>query len=463
MMLCHYKRRLFCIFVLVSVLTFSSYLLLYSGTDTNYFLISKGKGERSADFQINRGKVRAEKELNEPIMKWAPNLKKLPDLQPQLAANETFDEEDVEGVPMTGTGELFDCPPPPKWLNGRQPCRPAKKIMFLKTRRTGSSTVQNILFRYGEKHNLNFALPREGIQFSDVSGMPFQRSQMMKTNHTPEGYDILCHYARFNEPGLSSVISDGGIYITTLRDPTSQFESIFTHMRLDKLFRVPGNNLKSSFRVFMEKPEKFYSVLSSTLRRWAKNPMLFDLGIAPQEMLHLRQVDNYVQYLDRKFDFVILREYFDESLILLKKLLCLDFQDIAYVEHNVRSAAAQFTDTTAEGLDSQVLRWNMGDARLYEHFKEKTLCLIRHFGNEKMRREVMKLREMNEKYYDLCVEDILNDGANVWSPANSRAIAYKLKEKAVENEMCVNLVKPEYIYTRELRHKFMTNISQKLN
>ena len=33
------------------------------------------------------------------------------------------------------------------------------KIVFLKTHKTASSTVQNILFRFGEKMNLNFALP----------------------------------------------------------------------------------------------------------------------------------------------------------------------------------------------------------------------------------------------------------------------------------------------------------------
>ena len=35
------------------------------------------------------------------------------------------------------------------------------KVIFLKTHKTASSTVQNMLFRFGEKQNLNFALPKD--------------------------------------------------------------------------------------------------------------------------------------------------------------------------------------------------------------------------------------------------------------------------------------------------------------
>ena len=34
------------------------------------------------------------------------------------------------------------------------------KVIFQKTHKTASSTVQNMLFRFGEKRNLNFALPK---------------------------------------------------------------------------------------------------------------------------------------------------------------------------------------------------------------------------------------------------------------------------------------------------------------
>lgn len=38
-------------------------------------------------------------------------------------------------------------------------CRPHTHIMFLKTHKTASSTVLNMLYRFGEEHSLRFALP----------------------------------------------------------------------------------------------------------------------------------------------------------------------------------------------------------------------------------------------------------------------------------------------------------------
>lgn len=38
-------------------------------------------------------------------------------------------------------------------------CQPHNHIMFLKTHKTASSTVLNMLYRFGEEHDLRFALP----------------------------------------------------------------------------------------------------------------------------------------------------------------------------------------------------------------------------------------------------------------------------------------------------------------
>ena len=38
-------------------------------------------------------------------------------------------------------------------------CRPSSNILFLKTHKTASSTIQNIFFRYGIRNKLWFAMP----------------------------------------------------------------------------------------------------------------------------------------------------------------------------------------------------------------------------------------------------------------------------------------------------------------
>ena len=42
-------------------------------------------------------------------------------------------------------------------------CKPRHRVMFLKTHKTGSSTITNVLNRYADEHNLTIALPRPGF------------------------------------------------------------------------------------------------------------------------------------------------------------------------------------------------------------------------------------------------------------------------------------------------------------
>ena len=40
-------------------------------------------------------------------------------------------------------------------------CHPQTSVSFAKTHKTGSSTLQNIFFRYGWNHNLSFVCPQQ--------------------------------------------------------------------------------------------------------------------------------------------------------------------------------------------------------------------------------------------------------------------------------------------------------------
>lgn len=78
-------------------------------------------------------------------------------------------------------------------------CPPRQRLVFLKTHKSGSSSVLSLLHRYGDRHGLRFALPTR-YQF----GYPrlFQAS-WVKGYHPQGGgtqppFHILCHHMRFN-------------------------------------------------------------------------------------------------------------------------------------------------------------------------------------------------------------------------------------------------------------------------
>ncbi|XP_024601192.1 galactose-3-O-sulfotransferase 4 isoform X1 [Neophocaena asiaeorientalis asiaeorientalis] len=85
-------------------------------------------------------------------------------------------------------------------------CLPRQRLVFLKTHKSGSSSVLSLLHRYGDRHGLRFALPAR-YQF----GYPklFQASRVK--GYRPQGggtqspFHILCHHMRFNLKEVRSV------------------------------------------------------------------------------------------------------------------------------------------------------------------------------------------------------------------------------------------------------------------
>ena len=62
------------------------------------------------------------------------------------------------------------------------------QIAFAKTHKTGSSTLQNIFFRFGERNNLNFALPENSWMFS--YNQPFNASMVERLPWAWRGFDM---------------------------------------------------------------------------------------------------------------------------------------------------------------------------------------------------------------------------------------------------------------------------------
>lgn len=85
-------------------------------------------------------------------------------------------------------------------------CPPRQHLVFLKTHKSGSSSVLSLLHRYGDRHGLRFALPAR-YQF----GYPrlFQASRVKgyrpQSGGTQPPFHILCHHMRFNLKEVRSV------------------------------------------------------------------------------------------------------------------------------------------------------------------------------------------------------------------------------------------------------------------
>lgn len=74
--------------------------------------------------------------------------------------------------------------------------QPKNNVLFFKMHKCSSSTVQNILMRYGDLHNLDMVLPPSGNYLSHDK---FTSKVILK--FPVEKYNIFCHHTRFDLKG----------------------------------------------------------------------------------------------------------------------------------------------------------------------------------------------------------------------------------------------------------------------
>ncbi|XP_070551501.1 galactosylceramide sulfotransferase-like [Ptychodera flava] len=285
---------------------------------------------------------------------------------------------------------------PCSYQTDRVLCQPQNNIVFLKTHKTGSSTIQNIFFRYGEKHNLTFALPKR----SNIAGWPslFHPGYLRDGVPKFKKYNIFAIHCRFYQVGLKEIMDPSSVYVTVLRNPVDQFVSIFNYFepQIQKSLNITGDILSE----FLAQPEYYFRPGKSF--RLVKNPNLFDLGMPVEDSDNQTAVREKIRELDRIFDLVMITDFMEESLVLLRHLMCWDLEDIVYVNLNV-GIEQKTRKNEAKEKAKAITDWNKADVALYEYFNATLWRRIREFGVEKMDCEVRHLRQATDKMYKSCL------------------------------------------------------------
>ena len=151
------------------------------------------------------------------------------------------------------------------------------------------------------------------------------------------------------------------LYITLLRDPVTCYESNYVYMGLEKAFKMDINKFAET--------KASAGVTRRPTAMIGKNQMLWDLGMSHTDMEDKVKVSEKINELDKQFDFVLIAEHFDESLVLLARMMCWDLRDVPSLAQNARKASkvSNITETAKQYLTS----WLSSDYQLYQHFLTK--------------------------------------------------------------------------------------------
>ncbi|KAM4708898.1 galactosylceramide sulfotransferase isoform 2-T3 [Discoglossus pictus] len=329
--------------------------------------------------------------------------------------------------------------------------------MFMKTHKTGSSTILNILFRYGQKHHLRFAFPRGRNDF-DYPGY-FHRYQV-------EGYrsgacfNIICNHMRYQHSEVNPLLPPDSIFVTVLRDPSLLFESSFEYFArvVPLTWTMPGSGGEEKMDTFLNSPLSYYDS-SGYNAHYLHNLLTFDLGYDNNMGAEDPRVQKMLEALDKQFRLVMLLEYFDESLLLLHDLMCWEMDDILYFKLNARR------DSEASRLSPEMYQraqeWNALDTLIYRHFNASFWRKVEEYGVERMRQDVAKLRRRNDELKQECIagggpvdaSKIQESGLQPWQPLGKISIqGYNLKKdiSPQHRQLCRNMLTPEIQYMSKL-------------
>ena len=247
------------------------------------------------------------------------------------------------------------------------------------------------------------------------------------------------------------------IYITILRHPVEQFESSFFFFELWRLLGVPGETNLEKMQNFLEYPKQFlFSYLArgrltqlDSSVNLVRNGMLFDLGLKPRYYNNTHYVNNYIKDLEASFHLVLLQEYFDESLILLKRMLCWDINDVLHFKLNQRKT--KHLENIPASVMEKILQWNSADLKLYNVFNRTFWNTVESQGPS-FYDELRLLRQLNRQKKAECLpQNISRQNAIKYTTS------YKLKRSRLveQKEECSKMIMNEADYISYYRKKQM--------
>ncbi|XP_066277203.1 galactosylceramide sulfotransferase-like isoform X2 [Branchiostoma lanceolatum] len=277
-------------------------------------------------------------------------------------------------------------------------------FVFINIHKTGSTTLCVMLYRFGYVHGLNFVLPQ--ARTPDNVGWPhYLRAQDYLPLKGGYHFDVLVDHTVYHRRIIDNLMPADTAYIAMLRYPLHHLESVFSSYKVPRQLKL---NTKNPLEAFLRNPETYHrkdyirTKLSSGQKPYSltRNFMAYDLGYPSGLAEDMEMAQAYVKRLDRELDLVLILEYLDESLVLLKRTMCWSIRDILYDTFNTAMRYRYAMDLTPE-MDLNYKQWSKVDYLLYDHFNNTLWKKISQEGDD-FRQEVANFVSVNSRVKSFC-------------------------------------------------------------
>uniref|UniRef100_A0A669DY46 Galactose-3-O-sulfotransferase 4 n=1 Tax=Oreochromis niloticus TaxID=8128 RepID=A0A669DY46_ORENI len=269
------------------------------------------------------------------------------------------------------------------------------------------STVLNMLYRFGEERNLRFALP---LGYQLRYPLPFN-AHRVKGYRGPRAmeFHIMGNHMRFNKPEVEKVMPADTFYFSIIRDPVALAESSFAYYKEV----APAFRKAKGLGDFVDDPNKYYDPRLCN-NHYARNLLWFDFGMDNNANFSVELAQYGEAMIRQTFRLILVSQYFDESMILLRHALCWPLDAVVSFSLNARqqksgtgrSQGKMLPNLSLTDRQREKLRqWNALDWYLYKTFNRTFWEDIDKFGRAQMEQEVALLRMRREILGRVCLKD----------------------------------------------------------
>ncbi|XP_059175767.1 galactose-3-O-sulfotransferase 2-like [Physella acuta] len=256
-------------------------------------------------------------------------------------------------------GDLLTQGKPALQVRNVQP--PKQHIYYLKTHKTASTTIYSILAEYCRAHELVPLLP-VGVHINQRP--PFHPSQLM-LHHKVSKYDMVFNHHIYTEEILRYLHNDTFTF-TTIRDPFKHFISSFSYFSKFNLTYLTEIKSKNKLDALLENPEQYETKGYSS---YTNNRQSLDLGFDIKHKFNdSTYIKEFISLTEKRFQLVLITDYFYESLILLKRALNWQTGDILFYKKQENKDSSLLLNSATDKQRKQHELFSTADIQVYKYF-----------------------------------------------------------------------------------------------
>eukprot|EP00058_Branchiostoma_floridae_P021239 XP_002606729.1 hypothetical protein BRAFLDRAFT_82369 [Branchiostoma floridae] len=264
--------------------------------------------------------------------------------------------------PTLGSGES------PNGTTSRTSCgRPVTNFVFIKVHKTGSGSTFLVLARFGRNHNMTICYPSNNAHMR----LSYRNPSLDRSACTPalRNYTLIINHAIMNKTAMDRLMAPGTRYIGIVRHPLEHFRSMYFYQRQNSKVKK-GNPLGSYLdRNVNYKPRK--RDIKTKPFSHQGNFQAYTLGF-PRLLFGSRnrsQIEETLRTVGSWYSIVLITEYWEESLVLLRRTFCWTMYDILHTTKRIHSLDNPKKSVPLTDKQKETHRkLSPMDYLIYEHF-----------------------------------------------------------------------------------------------